>query len=69
MDTAGMVEVLKALRARLILPMHYFNSYTLDRFLDRVRGDFPVEMSDTSVIVVSQKTLPGNPKILVLPGN
>lgn len=69
MDTAGMVEVLKALRARLILPMHYFNPYTLNRFLDRVRGDFPVETADTPVLVVSQAALPGEPKILVLPGN
>ena len=41
--SAGMVEVLKSLRARLILPMHYFNPYTLNRFLDRIRNDFPVE--------------------------
>jgi L-ascorbate metabolism protein UlaG (beta-lactamase superfamily) len=69
MDTAGMVEVLKALRARLILPMHYFNPYTLERFLDRVRGEFPVEMADSPVMIASQATLPGNPKIVVLPGN
>ncbi|RZI39247.1 hypothetical protein EGT07_29955, partial [Herbaspirillum sp. HC18] len=69
MDTAGMVEVVKALRARLILPMHYFNSYTLDRFLDRVRGDFPVETAENPVMVVSQATLPSTPKILVLPGH
>ncbi|MDX2202366.1 MAG: MBL fold metallo-hydrolase [Hyphomicrobiaceae bacterium] len=69
MDTAGMVEVLKALRARLILPMHYFNTYTLDRFLDRVRGEFPIEMAESSVLVVSQASLPANPKVLVLPGN
>lgn len=68
MDTAGMVEVLKALRARLILPMHYFNSYTLDRFLDRVRGDFAVEMAESPVMVVSQATMPSTPKIVVLPG-
>src|SRR5262249_11392120 len=30
MDVPGVVEVLKALRARLILPMHYFNPYTLN---------------------------------------
>jgi L-ascorbate metabolism protein UlaG (beta-lactamase superfamily) len=35
-----MVEVLKALRARLILPMHYFNPYTLNRFLERIAADF-----------------------------
>jgi L-ascorbate metabolism protein UlaG (beta-lactamase superfamily) len=69
MDTAGMIEVLKALRARLILPMHYFNPYTLNRFLDRIRNDFPVETATEPMIVVSQKTLPSEPKVLVLPGN
>ena len=69
MDVSGMVEVLRALRARLILPMHYFNPYTLERFLERIRGDFPVETSEASTIVVSQATLPSDPKVLVLPGN
>jgi L-ascorbate metabolism protein UlaG (beta-lactamase superfamily) len=69
MDVAGMIEVLKALRARLILPMHYFNPYTLNRFLDRIRDDFPVETADQPMIVVSQATLPSEPKVLVLPGN
>jgi L-ascorbate metabolism protein UlaG (beta-lactamase superfamily) len=69
MDMAGMVEVLKALRARLILPMHYFNPYTLNRFLDRIRNDFTVETAKEPVIVVSQATLPSEPKVLVLPGN
>jgi L-ascorbate metabolism protein UlaG (beta-lactamase superfamily) len=69
MDVAGMVEVLKALRARLILPMHYFNPYTLNRFLDRIRNDFPVETVSEPTLVVSQATLPSEPKVLVLPGN
>lgn len=69
MDTAGMVEVLKTLRARLILPMHYFNPNTLNRFLDRIRSDFVVETATEPVIVVSQATLPGEPKVLVLPGH
>jgi L-ascorbate metabolism protein UlaG (beta-lactamase superfamily) len=68
LDTAGMVEVVKALRARLILPMHYFNQFTLNRFLDKVRGDFAVEMAESNVLEVSQAKLPTTPKILVLPG-
>ena len=51
MDVAGIVEVLKALRARLILPMHYFNPYTLNRFLDRIRNDFPVETATEPMLV------------------
>jgi Beta-lactamase superfamily domain len=69
MDVGGMVEVLKALRARLILPMHYFNPFTLQRFLDRIRNDFAVEMATLPTIVVSQPTLPAEPKVLVLPGH
>ena len=68
MDVTGMVEVLKALRARLILPMHYFNPYTLNRFLERIGADFAVERGTEPTIVVSQPTLPSEPKVLVLPG-
>jgi L-ascorbate metabolism protein UlaG (beta-lactamase superfamily) len=68
MDVEGVVETLKTLRARLILPMHYFNPNTLNRFLERIGNDFPVERSETPEITVSQATLPAEPKILVLPG-
>lgn len=68
MDVAGMAEVLRALRARLIIPMHYFNQFTLTRFIDRVKGEFPIEESPTNTIVVSQDTLPAEPKVLILPG-
>jgi L-ascorbate metabolism protein UlaG (beta-lactamase superfamily) len=69
MDIDGVVETLRTLRARLILPMHYFNPYTLNRFLERIGGDFPVERASEPVVVVSQATLPTQPKVLVLPGN
>ena len=68
MDVAGMIEVLKALRARLIIPMHYFNQFTLNRFLDRIKGELPIEHSDTNRIVFSHETLPAEMKVLVLPG-
>jgi L-ascorbate metabolism protein UlaG (beta-lactamase superfamily) len=68
MDVAGVVETLRTLHARLILPMHYFDTFTLSRFLDRIRGDFAVEMGGQATIVVSQATLPTEPKVLVLPG-
>jgi L-ascorbate metabolism protein UlaG (beta-lactamase superfamily) len=69
MDVTGMIEVLKALRARLILPMHYFTAYTLNRFLERIRNDFATETATEPTMVVSQATLPSEPKVLVLPGN
>ena len=41
LDLDGMVEVLHALKAQMIIPMHFFSTYTLDRFLSRMRQDLP----------------------------
>lgn len=68
LDLDGMVEVLQALKAPLMIPMHYFSRYTLDRFLDRVRDLYAIEMAETPSLVVSKATLPTQPKFLVLPG-
>jgi L-ascorbate metabolism protein UlaG (beta-lactamase superfamily) len=68
MAQSSMINVLKLLRTRLILPMHYFGPTTLARFVDGMRGEFEVEVSPTNNIVVSEATLPDAPKVLVLPG-
>ena len=69
LDLDGMVEVLQALKAPMMIPMHYFSTYSLRRFLD-VLGEksFEVEMSESPSLVVSKTTLPAKPKVLVLPG-
>ncbi|MEQ1612366.1 MAG: MBL fold metallo-hydrolase [Hyphomicrobiaceae bacterium] len=68
MDLDGMVEVLKEIKAPLMIPMHYFSSFTLDRFVARVRDAFEIEMSSLPTVTVSRSTLPAQQKILVLPG-
>jgi L-ascorbate metabolism protein UlaG (beta-lactamase superfamily) len=69
LDLDGMVEVLHALKAPLMIPMHYFNRYTLDRFLDRARKEWDVEVAAIPSVVLSKTSLPGKPKVLVLPGH
>jgi L-ascorbate metabolism protein UlaG (beta-lactamase superfamily) len=68
LDLDGMMEVLSALKASLIIPMHYYGQYILDRFLDRARKLWDVETAEIPSIVVSKATLPASPKVLVLPG-
>jgi L-ascorbate metabolism protein UlaG (beta-lactamase superfamily) len=68
LDLDGMVEVLHALKAPLMIPMHYFSAYTLDRFLSRVRQEWNVEIAEVPSVVVSKSSLPVQPKVLVLPG-
>jgi L-ascorbate metabolism protein UlaG (beta-lactamase superfamily) len=68
LDLDGMVEVLHSLKSPLIIPMHYFSGFTLNRFLNRMREDFEVEHSPIPSVVISKTTLPTKPKVLVLPG-
>ena len=69
LDLPGMVEVLKSLKAPLMIPMHYFSPYTLGRFLDAVKDEFEVQTNADPTIVVSRQTLPKKPQVLVLPGS
>jgi L-ascorbate metabolism protein UlaG (beta-lactamase superfamily) len=69
LDLAGMVEVLQALKAPLMIPMHYFSTYSLQRFLGALaEKSYEVEISEMPSTVVSKVTLPAKPKVLVLPG-
>jgi L-ascorbate metabolism protein UlaG (beta-lactamase superfamily) len=69
LDLEGMMEVLAALNASAIIPMHFFDPYTLDRFVRRAQEKWPVEMANIPRVVISKATLPKSPKVLVLPGH
>jgi L-ascorbate metabolism protein UlaG (beta-lactamase superfamily) len=69
LDLDGMMDVLRSLKAPLMIPMHYFSSYTLERFLTRARQEWDVGFAEVPTVVVSKATLPPRPKVLVLPGH
>jgi L-ascorbate metabolism protein UlaG (beta-lactamase superfamily) len=69
LDLDGMMAVLHALKAPLMVPMHYFSALTLERFLDRARESWEVSVNETPSIRLSRANLPKDPKVLVLPGH
>jgi L-ascorbate metabolism protein UlaG (beta-lactamase superfamily) len=69
MDMDGMVEVVRSIKAPLMVPMHFFSTFTLNEFLDRVGRKYDVEYAEVPSVVVSKETLPTRPKFLVLPGH
>jgi L-ascorbate metabolism protein UlaG (beta-lactamase superfamily) len=69
LDLDGMMDVLTALKAPLVIPMHFFDQFTLARFLDRARANWDIETAEVPTVVVSKATLPARPKVLVLPGH
>ena len=68
MPVVNMIQVLKDLKARIVIPMHYFGPETLSWFIANVRGSFALEMGSSSSVIVSRETLPAEPKLIVLPG-
>ena len=66
LDHDGVVNVLKELRPRIVIPMHFFGD--LDGFAERLRETHDIEMSKSRTVVLSPATMPRKPKLLVLPG-
>ena len=66
LDHAGMANVLKDLRARVVIPMHIFS--TVDAFLARLEGDFALRRIDGDSVVFSPASLPQEPQVLVMAG-
>lgn len=66
LDTAGMFAVLKSLKARIVMPMHYFSSESLVRFLDAAKADYDIVRQPSSTIVISRDQMPARPQVLVL---
>jgi L-ascorbate metabolism protein UlaG (beta-lactamase superfamily) len=63
-----MVEVLRQIGPKLVLPMHIFGRTTLDRFLARLGEHYKVRWADEPRIVLTRETLPPQPELVVLPG-
>ena len=68
LDLPSMIEVLKELRASLVIPMHYFGSSSLNVFLTGMAGDFAIQVSQSATVDISLRTLPQQPTVLVLGG-
>ena len=68
MAQANMLNVLSALKARIVMPMHFFGPQTLARFISGFSGALDVDYQADPVIVLSATNLPDRPKLIVLPG-
>ena len=66
LNVVEMAHVVKRLRASIVLPMHWFGSWSLQRFLDLMAGQFPIKPHGETTLTVSLNTLPNSPTIVVL---
>jgi L-ascorbate metabolism protein UlaG (beta-lactamase superfamily) len=62
------VAVIAQLNPKIILPMHYWSTSVLNRFLEQMRPTAEIQRPDLPVLMVSRGTLPATPLVIVLPG-
>lgn len=62
----GMVQVLRQINAPVMIPMHYFGDYSLNRFIERVSSEFSVSRLASATYLVSRAQLPDKPTLMVL---
>lgn len=67
MSQAEMVQVIEQIGPRIVIPMHWFGSALLERFLALVRGRWDIEIRDEPVLDLSLRNLPDR-RVIVLPG-
>jgi L-ascorbate metabolism protein UlaG (beta-lactamase superfamily) len=68
MSTDDMMEVVDAIHAPLLIPMHFFGPTTLNRFLDQLAPRYAVRRSAGPSVELTRESLPGRREALVLAG-
>lgn len=66
MALEDMAVVTRRLNASVVIPMHAFGEWSLQRFLTNIGEGFPIERKQASTVVYSLNTLPANPRLVVL---
>lgn len=66
MSQAGMIEIAQMLRSSVIFPMHFFSSFSLQRFLAGMQAQFTIDQPGSNTTTVSLTTLPQTPSVRVL---
>lgn len=66
MALEDMAVVTRRLNASVVIPMHAFGEFSLQRFLTNMGSGFPIERKDSSKAIYSLNTLPANPRLVVL---
>ena len=66
MSQAGMIEIAQMLRSSVIFPMHFFSSFSLQRFLAGMQAQFTIDQPGSNTTTVSLTALPQTPSVRVL---
>ena len=68
LDMEGMMGVIEVISPRIVLPMHFFGAYSLERFLSLAAKRFDIERRTSPTLLIDKQDLPIKTRVVVLPG-
>ena len=63
-----MIDVLRQIKPKIIIPMHIFTQATLDKFLTKIGNLYVVSHLASPTLVLTRSELPSETQVVVLPG-
>jgi hypothetical protein len=63
-----MIEVLRQIKPKIVIPMHTFTQATLDKFLTKIGDFYLVRSAPSRTLVLARSELPSEAQVVVLPG-
>lgn len=66
LDLGTMMNIVSRLKSSVVIPMHWFSGFALDRFLSEISESFAVRYENGSSLDVSLRNLPPRPTVVVL---
>ncbi|SMY06569.1 MBL fold metallo-hydrolase [Flavimaricola marinus] len=66
LDHPTVIRVMDRLRARVVIPMHWFGRSTLDAFLTGMSDSFDIVRTGDTSLILSLADLPDRPTVMVL---
>jgi len=66
MSIEGIGHLSRQFRSSIILPMHWFSGFSLERFIKNMSASFAIDWRNNSALDVSLNTLPAAPTVIVL---
>ena len=66
LDVATMTRVMNRLKSRVVLPMHWFGTASLEMFLASMSSEFEIVVRQENWVELSWRQLPERPTVIVL---
>jgi len=63
-----MIEVLRQIKPKIAIPMHFFTAATLDKFLTKIADVYALRYAEGPTIVLTRSELPERSEVLIIPG-